>query len=488
MQRLNRSFFPDLPERPLKILQFGGGNFLRTFADWMVQILNEETGFNGDVLVVKPTNSGSYEDLRQQQGLYHVLLRGQRQGEAVSELKRIECLRKIINPYTAWEAFLDSAREGSIRFVVSNTTEAGIFFDSEIQVETIAPGSFPAKLTHWLFRRFLYFEGASDKGCVFLPCELIEENGTALGNCIRDYAKSWQLGAEFLAWLDEANHFCNTLVDRIVAGYPQGLADQLHRDLGYLDSLLVSGEYYHSWIIEGPEFLEKELPLAQAGLQVRFVSDLRPYRELKVRLLNGTHTLMVPVGVLLGYRYVHECLQDREMSRFLEGLQDEISGTLDLPRQEVGNFRQQVMERFGNPFLNHALLSIALNSVAKFRTRVLPTLFAYYHQHDTIPPYLQFAFAALIYMYRPHPGQQELPFRDEPEVVGFFADRWSHALPGQEGSTQLVTEILGREALWGGNLNSLERLTRDMGKTLSDIREKGIPEALRLLLHTENDL
>ncbi len=482
MEVLNRSNIADAPEFPIKILQFGGGNFLRAFLGWMVEVLNEETGFAGDIALVKPTPSGSYKALRDQQGLYHVLLEGIKNGEPISELKRIHCVRRITNPYEAWGEFLATARLESLAFVVSNTTEAGIRYETAPWPGHSAPHTFPAKLTLWLYERFTFFEGDFHKGCVILPCELIEDNGTALKECVLKYAGSWQLGAAFSAWIADANTFCNTLVDRIVTGYPTESALSIEKELGYRDQQLVAAEPYHSWLIQGPEFLPGLLPVAHTSLNIRFVKDLRPYRDLKVRILNGTHTLMVPVGVLLGLRYVRECLEAPSMRSFLEALlEEELCLTLDLPATEVQDYKNSVVERFLNPYINHRLLDIALHSMAKFRTRVLPSLEAYYQRYQQLPRHLLFGFAALLRFYKTGSGEGAPAWKDSPENFDFFGQLWARYPGGPEAAIQLVAAVVRHERLWGSDLGRYPGLKEQLARYLHSIEANGIKKAMEHL-------
>ncbi|MDX1328061.1 MAG: tagaturonate reductase, partial [Arenibacter sp.] len=264
MQTLNRNNIDhSTAPLPTKILQFGGGNFLRAFVDWMVQVLNEKTDFNAGVAIVKPTDYGDYQELKDQFGLFTVVLDGIKNGQQIQEIKRVDCVNSIINPYSEWERYLELAKDPQLRFVVSNTTEAGIKFNPEDSFNDSPPKEFPAKLTLFLYHRFQFFNGDPTKGLILLPCELIENNGLVLQKAVLKYAKHWELGSEFTSWISTANHFCSSLVDRIVSGYPKDRANAIEEELGYKDPMMVAGEYYHSWVIQAPASVQKELPFAQ---------------------------------------------------------------------------------------------------------------------------------------------------------------------------------------------------------------------------------
>src|SRR5690606_23504470 len=370
MKPLNRQNANTTSDRPIKILQFGTGNFLRGFIDWAVDILNEKTGFNGDIQIVQPHGKSPATALNAQEGLYHVVTRGFQNGQVVDEVRLINSVRSAINPYLEYESFLALADNPELRFMISNTTEAGIYFDPKDEHPDAVPASFPGKLTALLYRRFTFFKGEASKGLIHLPCELIEQNAQKLKATILQYAKLWSLGSAFESWINEHNVFCNTLVDRIVPGYPQEDAQEMTERTGFKDDLMVMTEPFHLWIIEGPQSLESEFPINQTGLDIYFAEDLSPYRTRKVRILNGAHTAMVPLAYLRGLRTVREAVEDPYIGDFLnKAIYDEIIPTLDLPQGELEKFAQDVVERFKNPFIKHELKDIALNSVSKFQVR-----------------------------------------------------------------------------------------------------------------------
>ncbi len=463
-QPLNRQTMPS-PAYPERIVQFGGGNFLRAFVDWIVDALNQQTTFASSVVIVKPTPSGSYVDLDAQDGLFHVRLHGQPD----PQWQLITCVQRTVNPYTDYAAYLELARQPQIRFIVSNTTEAGIAFDPQDQLTDQPPTSFPAKLTIFLYERYRHFAGSPDHGCIILPCELIEQNGDQLKQIVRQYATLWQLDAGFLDWLDSANQFCNTLVDRIVAGLPKGDLDPIFERLGFVDHLLTEGEWYHSWIIEAPAALAQEFPVDQTDLNVKIVDDVRPYRTMKVRLLNGAHTAMVPLGLLLGLETVQQAVDDPLLGAFLRDLLFEEVVPL-LPAPEAAQFAEAVLTRFRNPFLQHRLQSIALNSLSKFKARLLPTLLDYTEQRQRLPERIVLAFAALIRFYEGDWQGRALPVQDDPALVAWFQQLWESNLP----ASTIAAAVLSNQALWGRDLSTLPDLAAHLSRYLEQIDQDGI--------------
>lgn len=435
---------------PVKVIQFGDGNFLRGFADWMIDILNEQTAFSGSVVVVAPLRRGRPEQPDEQEGLYHVVLRGVSEGKHVDDVRLVTCIEKKVDPYQEYDSFLATADQPTLQFVISNTTEAGISFNDQDNQCNTPPNSFPAKVTQLLYRRFQTFRGDRSKGLIFLPCELIENNGHVLKETVLQYVAHWTLPEEFGSWITEACIFCNTLVDRIVTGYPQGYAQEIMKRTGFEDKRLVAAEPYHLWVIEAEESMNRYFPVSSTSLNVKFVRDLMPYRTCKVRILNGAHTAMTLIGYLRDLRTVKEAVGDAWMSRFLqEMLTEEVIPTIPLPAEEVKEYVHQVFERFHNPEIRHELKSIALNSVSKFRTRLLPTLLDHYHAWGKLPLRLMDVFAALIVFYKGTWHGEPLPVNDSPDVMNAMAKCWSGENPPQ------LNALLSDEAIWGHDLTSI---------------------------------
>ncbi len=460
--------------RPLRVLQFGGGNFLRAFADWMIDVLNERTDFNGAVAVVKPTERGDYTELRAQEGLFTVVLDGIRQGRRVRERRVVTCVQRVIQPYTQRANFLATAEVPEMRFVISNTTEAGIRFREEPLPAQGMPTEFPAKLCLWLHHRFCHFAAAGEgggrgRGCIVLPLELIEDNGEALRRCVLQYADHWELLPEFRQWVVEENYFCSSLVDRIVSGYPADWAAEIAAETGHDDPLLVAGEFYHSWVISAPEFVADELPFAKTNLNVTFTEHLAAYREIKVRLLNGAHTSIVPTGYLAGLDTVGQVMDDPRLSAYLEHvLYQEIIPSLDYPEAALRRFAAEVLDRFRNPSIHHRLLDISLNSTTKFRTRLLPSLLDYQRKTGELPGGIVRALAALLRFYRGDRGGQPIPLRDAADRLAFFKQEWAQFGHGKQDLDALVGHVLARADWWGRDLNQIPGLTARVGEALQE--------------------
>lgn len=489
-----RRFPPDVVvhsrrELPEKVLQFGEGNFLRAFVDWMIGRMNARGLFNGWVVVVQPIPQGMVDKINAQDGLYTVLLRGIQGGKAVEEKEIVTSVSRGVNPYTDFAGCLKCAENPDLRFVVSNTTEAGIAFSATDRLTDAPPESFPGKLTALLYHRFRHFGGASEKGCVMLPCELIERNGDTLKRTVLQTARLWKLDPAFLDWLENQNEFTNTLVDRIVTGFPRDEFTTLTEKLGYQDDLLVAGESFHSWVIESRWNLADELPLTQAGLDVVWTSNMTPYRDRKVRILNGAHTLMALAAYLAGKNTVGDCMADGLIRTYVEGaLHEEIIPTLDLPKHDLVKFAAAVTERFANPHIHHYLLNIALNSTSKYRARVLPSLLEFQRRTGRLPRRLCFALAALMAFYRGSAFKEgilvgerhgvEYRIADDRPVQEFFFDAWrDHA--SSADARRLVTRVLASATIWGQDLNAVPGLTDAVAGHLAIILEQGVAEAMR---------
>lgn len=479
MQTLNRRDFPGR-SHPDKIIQFGEGNFLRAFVDWQIDLLNEHTDLNAGIVVIRPIDTDFPPSLSTQDGLYTAVIRGlNEQGEAVRESRLIRSVNREINIYRQFDEYLALARDANIRFMFSNTTEAGIAWNEADQFSDAPPSSFPAKLTRLLFERFEHFAGATDKGWVLLPCELIDYNGEALRELVLRYASHWQLPVEFTQWLTENNTFCSTLVDRIVTGYPRDEVAALQTELGYQDSFLDTAEYFYLFVIQGPKALAQELRLDQLDLNVRIVDDIKPYKERKVAILNGAHTALVPVAYLSGLDTVGQTMDDAQISRFVEKtITEEIVPVLDLPEEELLSFSQAVLSRFRNPFIQHQLLSIALNGMTKFRTRILPQLLTYQQQQGKLPPRLTFALAALIAFYRGEREGKTYPLQDDAHWLERFSTLWSGVNHNDITLAELVNSVLSDATHWGQDLTAVPQLADQVTEQLQSIIGSGMRAAV----------
>lgn len=417
-------------KRTEKVIQFGEGGFLRGFVDYILQITNEKTDFNGSVVVVQPIERGMCEVLEAQGCIYTHIMRGMKGGCPTALEKTIDVISRTVEPYKDFEKYIALAESPDFRFVVSNTTEAGITFDENDRPEKAPYMTFPAKLTLLLKRRF----DLRLNGFIFLPCELIEKNGATLKECILKYARLWKFGADFEGWIESHNIFCNTLVDRIVTGYPHG--EEIAAKSA--DKMLNTSELFHLWVIEGDKEILSEIPLDQTGLNIILTDNLDKYRTRKVRILNGAHTAMIPYALLEGIETVGECMANERMSSFVkECVYEEIIPTLDLPENELTDYADNVFERFCNPYIKHMCQSIALNSVSKFKVRVLPSILEYIKRKNQMPRNLILSFAKLIEFYKTDMTN------DTPDVTAFMKNAD-------------IKTILQNERLWGEDLSFLE--------------------------------
>ncbi|MFJ5623007.1 tagaturonate reductase [Peribacillus loiseleuriae] len=483
MEKLNRKMSDDFILYPEKILQFGEGNFLRAFVDWQIDILNKETDFNGSVVVVQPRGSDKIARLNNQDGLFTLYLQGLKDGKAVSEHMVINSISRGIHLADHYNQYIELAESKDLRFVISNTTEAGIYFEESDKLDDRPQKSFPGKLAAFLYHRFKAFNGDDQKGCIMIPTELIEGNGTKLKEIILQFASLWNLGDAFVNWICEANTFCNSLVDRIVPGFPKDSVQEITEELGYEDELLVVGEQYHQWVIEGPKWIEKEFPIDKVNLNTFFVDDLNPYRVQKVRILNGAHTAMMPVAYLSGLDTVAEAVCDEVVGEFVQELIfDEILPTLDFSQGELRIFANDVLNRFRNPFIKHYLISISMNSISKFKTRNLPTLLDYVETKKELPRKMIFALSSLLYFYQGKRNEEVIPLADDTDVLQLFKELWGHVTEGTKTIEQFVKEVLSHEKLWGMNLNHIAGLTVMVAEYLQQLNQKGMKQALETLV------
>ena len=433
------------------VLQFGTGNFLRGFADYFIDALNKQGLYDGKIVVVSPTNSKAVEKINSQNGRYNLLLRGIENGNEISSINEINSINRAINPYENFKGFLSLAKNPDLHFIVSNTTEAGISFDDTCKITDKPADSFPAKLTQFLYKRYKN----NLNGFVIFACELIDNNGKELEKCVIKYAKKWELGKDFITWIKSENTFCNTLVDQIVTGYPKDEAEHIFDEIGYRDNLLDTAELYHLWVIEGD--FENKLPLQKAGFNVIWTDNVAPYKKMKVRILNGSHTSLVFPSLLCNVETVGESLKDEQLNAFLNTcLFDYILPMLD-NTDEIKSFANAVLERFANPYIRHLWKSISLNSVSKFTARVLPTVNDYVDKNNCPPKPLVFSLACLIEYYKTN------EVTDSEYAVDYIKNND-------------IKSILSNTDLWGQDLSgmldtvieSLERIHRD-----------GIREAIR---------
>lgn len=429
-------------------IQFGEGNFLRAFIDYCLQILNEKTHFSGKVNIIQPLPNGTIDQLKRQNGKYHLFQEGIDAGKKIREKQEIDCIDQMINPYEDFDQFLKLAENENLTFVFSNTTEAGISLDQKDVFRAKPPRSFPGKLTRLLHHRYKTFNGDPSKALHIMPCELIEKNGSKLKEIILELCEIWQLEDDFKSWI-HTNYFYNTLVDRIVPGFPKNDLEFYQKNLPYEDQLMVTCEPFFLWVIEGSPKLLEIFPVNQLeNIDVKVVPDLSIFRTRKVRILNGSHTSIVPVGLLHGTPTVSQSLSDDFLKKFLsQTLFDEIIPSVDFDKQELENYAHSVLERFSNPFIVHQLEDISLNSISKFKVRVLPSLLSYYQKEGKVPKNLTFAMAALIYFYGKEISKHPYPIKDDPKNISFFNEIWR-----TNNIEKVVSKTLSNTDLWDQNL------------------------------------
>ena len=477
-------------ERPVRVMQYGDGNFLRAFVDYGIDVANEENGFDSNVAIIIPTKPHAGNERRKrlfagQDNYFTVCLRGKKAGKPYKENRVVSCISEVLSCYTEHEAYIALAENPDLELIVSNTTEAGIVYEPSDKLEDKPAEHFPAKLAQFLYHRFRHFEGDMDKGLVMLPAELIDHNGEQLLSCVLKYIELWQLDPSFREWVQEACIFANTMVDRIVPGYPKEEASAITEELGYEDQLLDQAEPFGLWVI-GTESLKERLPLNSDKLDVVFTDRIEAYKERKVRILNGAHTSMVLGAYLAGLDYVGQAMADEDVRRQLEqSVFGELVPTVHLPREEAEAFARAVFERFENPFVKHALLSISLNSISKWRARVLPSIKDTLAEGGTLPPWLTYSLAALLAFYRTEEkgegfligkrGQETYEIRDDADKLDFIA---AHAGERAEAYARAVME---QADWWGEDLTKLPGFFEAVLHNLQRIEAAGARQHIREL-------
>lgn len=485
MDQLSKKLGKEYATYPEKVLQFGTGNFLRAFSDWQIHEMNKKNLFNGQVVVVQSTSKGAVDTINEQDGLYTLYLQGMKENNPVSEHEVISSISRGINITSEYDEYLKLAKNPDLRFIISNTTEAGIQYHEEDLLTDQPQKSFPGKLTALLYKRYQAFKGDLSKGFIIFPCELIDDNGKELKKIVLKYADSWRLEPQFSEWIEEANTFCNTLVDRIVPGFPKDSIQEKTEELGYIDKLMVIGEQFHLFVIEGPSFIKEEFPAEQAGLKVHVVDDLSSYRLKKVRILNGAHTAMTPVAYLCGVNTVCEAVTNDLTKQFVEKvIYEEIIPTLPFSVEDLSQFAADVLNRFKNPFIHHYLSSISLNSVSKCKARILPTLVDYVERFGELPKATVFSLSALLYFYKGKRGDESITLVDDESTLHVFSECWSLYADNIE---ELVLTILSNGKLWGTDLTKIPELAESVVVQLMMINQYGMNEALTQFLQKEGE-
>ena len=441
-------------------MQFGEGNFLRAFVDWIVQDLNDNGAINSNVVVVQPMPFGRVADLAVQDGLYTVRLEGIDKGEKVKKSQIIDVIGDCVNPFTDYEHYLSYGESEDLQIIISNTTEAGIAFDPEDTDFTQCPKSYPGKLL-----------------VAIIPCELIDYNGEELYRVLTQLAEHVGMDKKFIEWMQTANHFTSTLVDRIVPGYPKNEIDAIREECGYIDNNVVKGEIFHLWVLKKEPRVQAVFPADSTGLNVIFADDIKPYKQRKVKILNGSHTAMVPVAYLCGIDTVGEAVNDPTIGKFVRDFVfNEVNPTIDLPQDQMVAFATSVIERYQNPYIRHELMSIALNSTTKFRTRLLPTLEDYVRIKGKLPLHLVFAFAALCLFHKGKRDEETIALKDDPHLLEHWAKMW------QECGTdykKFAKEALGWKEAWEIDMNTIHPALADtVAKYLEEMETKGMRAAV----------
>lgn len=467
----------NLPKYEEKVIQFGEGNFLRCFFDWQLDIINKNTDLNAGVAVVRPIDFDAVPLLDIQDGLYTAIIRGiDERGEVVKDYTVISSINREIPIYKNFQEYLQLAHNPEMRFIVSNTTEAGIAFSAEDRYEDTPQSTFPGKLTRLMHERFVVFNGDMTKGFILMPCELIDYNGEELRKMVLKYAELWNLGEDFKNWLINGNIWCSTLVDRIVTGYPRGEKEELTKELGYEDGFITTGEYFYLFVIQGPkDILTRELKLEGLNLNILIVDDLKPYKMRKVGILNGAHTAMVPVSYLYGIDTVREAMENDDIRNFIElAIDEEIIPALDMDEKELKEFKEAVINRFKNPYVKHMLMDISLNSMAKYKSRILPQVLETYKRTGKLPKRLLFSLAALIRFYK---GVREngdtIQLRDDRHHLDMYEDLWQ-----ENNYENIVKYVLGLKSHWDIDLNSVDGMAELVTKYLENIDKNGVERAL----------
>lgn len=483
MKLVNETIEKVYGKYPEKILQFGEGNFLRAFADWMINMANQDGLFQGSIVVCQPIAAGLAETINEQDGVYTLAMRGMENGKATEKIEQITSISRCINPYRNYNELLDIARSEDLQIVISNTTEAGISYNANDKLSDTPPSSFPAKVTALLYERFQAFHGAEDKGLLFLPVELIDNNGAELKRIVLQYAADWNLEESFIEWIENANKFTSTLVDRIVTGYPKGQIEYFNEKLGYRDNIIVTSEVFNLWVIEGKKEWADLLPIHKTNANVIWTDNVTPYKKRKVRILNGAHTSTVLAAYLAGYDIVRDLMMDPVFKNFLDKtISEEIIPTLDLPKNKLENFAASVDDRFANPYIDHKILDISLNSCSKFNARCLPSLLGYWEAKGTLPKRLCFSLAAFIkfyqgktvdgsYMAVRNDGTQ-YQIKDDLQVITYFENAWSNPDPAKVSHA-----ILSNKDFWSGrDLTEIPGLENVVTCYLAEMESKNIKE------------
>lgn len=479
MKKLNKTTV-EKPELPVKILQFGEGNFLRAFVDWMIHKANEKGVLNHGVVAVQPIAGGDFVAnlFKEQDSLYHVYLEGIKDKQPVKEVTLVKSINEVLNPYSSYAEYEKLFLSEGLEMIVSNTTEAGIRYEEGDDLAALPPKSYPAKMTALLHKRFQKFNGAADKGLLVICCELIEDNGSTLREYVLKHAEYNQLGDEFTNWVKTSIHFYDTLVDRIVPGFPKENIQEIQEEIGFEDNLVVKGEYFHVWAIGGDSIIREKLPLDKAGLNVLFMDDIKEFRAKKVRVLNGSHTAMVPVALQLGCETVMDAFNTPEVEKYINRLVDtEVLPMVPGEKEELKAFAAKILERFYNPFLKHYLKDISLNSISKWEARDYPTVYDNFKKGDKLAKLTLFSFAALLVLYTGQSEAKGFTPNDTKEFLDFIQSSFD-----KNNIEGWVTGIVENKTIWKEDFTQVAGFTEEVAKDVKLILEKGMLAALKTIL------
>ncbi len=479
MKALNNETYTNRPDYKFKTLQFGEGNFLRAFVDWMIHKSNKNMNANNGVVVVQPLDKGMVDLLKKQDNLYHVLLQGIKDGEPIQEKELVDCIIDAVNPYSEYEKYKEYFLNPDLELVVSNTTEAGITRIENEDIYAMPPKSFPGKICQLLYQRYKHFEGAADKALTFFCCELIDKNATVLHEIVLELAQQNNLEQGFIDWLNNDCSFCSTLVDRIVPGFPKDNIKEIQNELGIEDNLVVVGEYFHVWAIEAPKSIAEKYPFDKAGLNVVWLDDMTKFRDKKVRILNGSHTALVPVGLLSGYETVKEAFDDADISAFINNMvEQEVIPNIEGDKVALKKFSEEILERFFNPYIRHFLKDISLNSLSKWMTRDYPSLNDCFEKDGKLPNRLTLSLAALLILYKGEYKDLKFEVKDTQEDLDFIQNEWSK----DQDATAFTKAVLSNAKIWGTDLNAVAGLTEKVAGYIDDILNEGIKKALKKVI------
>ncbi len=455
----------------IKILQFGEGNFLRAFVDWFIKKMNDQGLIDSHVCVVQPLPSGRVQDLKEQDGLYTLYLQGIENNEVIRNHEVIDVLSDFINPYTEYDRYLDYAKKEDLELIISNTTEAGIVLDENDLDFDKTPKSFPSKVLSLLKTRYDYFNHDVSKGLSFICCELIDNNAKKLKEVLLKLSELKGYDNDFIDWINNSCHFSSTLVDRIVPGYPKGDINETYNELGYIDENVVVGEIFHLWVLENDEHIKNIFPIHKIGLNAKYVESIKPYKERKVRILNGCHTLMVPVSYLYGIDTVRESILDKYVGEYAKKfVYDVVIPTIDLDKDDLTSFANSVFERYLNPFVRHELMSIALNSISKYKERVLPTLFDYNKLNGTYSKVIAFSLASLAIFYQGKRGEDDIKLNDNAQYLEY--------INSIKNDSDYVYKFLSNTDFFGTDLTKLNGFYEYVLDYYNRIKELGMKKAL----------